>query len=153
MSWYENHSWCSMVNHGPTLHCDKDCLNHTMFILGFIICILGFICPRFIVAIHRVYYSLGFIISISFIYIIHMVYNINFWVQYKSIGFTIMVNFSPTLHCDKYFLNMKINHSRMLHCYKDSVHLKINHGQRGPTSHCEKDCLNMKLNNGQPWLF
>ncbi len=44
--------WSIMVNHGPMSHCDKDCLNmkinhgqpwSTMFILGLIMFILGFI--------------------------------------------------------------------------------------------------------------
>jgi len=27
LSWYEKQPWLCMVNHGPVLHCDKDCLN------------------------------------------------------------------------------------------------------------------------------
>ena len=55
------------IKHGPTSHCDKDCLNMkmnhgkpllTMFILGFIVFILGIIYLGFIILIPWVYYSL-----------------------------------------------------------------------------------------------
>ena len=73
----ENKALLSMVNHSPTLHYDKDCLNmeinhgqpwSAMFISLFIIFSLGFITLGFINFIPWVYYSPRFIISIHWVY-------------------------------------------------------------------------------------